>query len=359
MGKKIFTLAELATYTNAQLIGNPAHTISGIADLDSASMEDASFLANPNYEKAMKASNAGVVFIAPDTKLIEGRNFLITQTPSKDFQKLLEAFIEEEENQTSGFEGIHPSAVIHPSAKIGIDVTIGPHAVIDKNVIISHNTIVSAGCYIGSGSSIGHHCLIYPNVTIRECCSIGNNVIIQPGAVIGSCGFGYLTDEQGHHTKLNQIGTVIIEDDVEIGANTTIDRSRFKSTEIRQGSKIDNLVQIAHGVIIGKHNIIVSQTGIAGSSETGNYVVIAAQAGVAGHLFITHKTMIAAKAGVSKSITTSGNYRGIPAVPIAEFNRNSVYLRNIEKYIDRIKALEEQLMQLQISDKNHGFQQEK
>ena len=168
-------------------------------------------------------------------------------------------------------------------------------------------------------------------------------MIIQPGAVIGSCGFGYITDNRGIHTKLNQIGTVIIEDDVEVGANTTIDRSRFKSTKIGEGTKIDNLVQIAHGVVLGKHNIIVSQVGIAGSTETGNHVVIGAQAGVSGHLFITHKTMIAAKAGISKSILKSGNYRGIPAVPILEFNRNSVYLRNIDKYIQQIKHLEEKL----------------
>ena len=338
MSNRVFTLAELATLTASRLIGDPSLRIHNVADLESAGSEDASFLASPLYEKAMLASKAGVVFIAEYTPFPSGRNFLISENPSRAFQQAVEVFIGD--ISYSGFSGIHPSAIVHPEAVIGKNVTIGPRAVIDQKVTIGDNTIIGVGCYVGPNVAIGTDCLLHPNVTIRERCQIGNRVIVQPGAVIGSCGFGYTTDNMGRHTKLNQVGIVIIEDDVEIGANTTIDRSRFKATIIGQGSKIDNLVQIGHGVEIGKHNIIVAQTGIAGSTKTGAYVVIGGQVAIAGHLTIADKTMIAGKSGVSKSILKPGKYRGTPAVPLDEYNRNYVYLRNIESYIEQLKKVQ-------------------
>jgi UDP-3-O-[3-hydroxymyristoyl] glucosamine N-acyltransferase len=344
MNTKSFTLAQLAELTQSKLVGNPAHMIYNVADLGSASAGDVSFLASPLYEKAMRASKAGAIFITPDTSLLSnGPHFLIHKDPSRAFQQVIEAFMGETLNQISGFLGIHSTAVIHEAASIGQNVTIGPRAVIDQDVVIGSNTTISAGCYIGLGTIIGHDCLLYPNVTIRERCRIGNRVIIQPGAVIGSCGFGYTTDNKGHHNKLNQLGIVIVEDDVEIGANSTIDRSRFKATVVKQGTKIDNLVMIGHGVTVGEHNIIVAQTGIAGSSTTGKHVILAGQVAVAGHLSIADKTVVAGKSGVSKSITISGKYGGIPAMPIREYNRNSVYLRNIETYVLQIKELQSQL----------------
>lgn len=343
MAKKVFTLAELASLTNSRLVGDGSLQIQNVADLETAGSFDASFLANPNYDKAMRASLAGVVFVSPDVELIAGRNFLVTSDPSRAFQITVEAFFGRVVHVFSGFEGIHPSAVIHETASLGKNVTVGPQAVIDKDVVIGDNTVIGAGCYVGFHVTIGSDSLLHPRVTIRERCQIGNRVIIQPGAVIGSCGFGYTTDNQGRHIKLNQIGIVVIEDDVEIGANTTIDRSRFKATLIGRGSKIDNLVQIGHGVIVGAHNIIVAQTGIAGSTKTGNYVVIAGQVAVAGHLTIADKTMIAGKSGVSKSITESGKYGGIPVMPIKEYNRNTVMLRNIDTYVEQIKKLQQKI----------------
>ena len=341
MNKRVFTLAELAEFTQSQLVGNAAHRITNVADLESAGSEDASFLANPAYNKAMRASQAGVVFVSPKDTIEPGRNFLITENPSRAFQKTVEALCGE--TVRSGFTGIHASAIIHASVTLGKNVTIGPHAVIDQGVAIGDNTTISARCCIGPETTIGHDCFLYANVTIRERCQIGNRVIIQPGAVIGSCGFGYTTDAQGRHTKLNQVGIVIIEDDVEIGANTTIDRSRFKATIIGRGSKIDNLVQIGHGVTIGAHNIIIAQTGIAGSTTVGNYVAIGGHAAIAGHISIADKTMIAAMSGVSKSITESGKYGGIPVMPITEYNRTAVYLRNISTYVAQVKALQARL----------------
>lgn len=343
MSQKVFNLAQLAELTHSHLVGDPSHVIRNVADLETAGAEDASFLANLNYDKAMRASKAGVVFVGPGTDLIPGRNFLVTEHPSRAFQDVVELIFGETVKILSGFSGIHPTSVIHPTASLGKNITIGPHAVIDKDAVIGNNATISAGAYIGYAAVIGEQTFIHPNAVVRERCKLGNRVIIQPGAVIGSCGFGYTTDNNGQHTKLNQVGIVIIEDDVEIGANTTIDRSRFKATVIKKGSKIDNQVQIGHGAEIGEHNIIVAQCGIAGSSATGKYVVMGGQSALAGHLSVADGTMIAGKSGVSKTITKSGKYGGIPCMPIADYNRNSVLLRNIENYVDRIKALEEKI----------------
>lgn len=354
MKKKEYTLADLAKLTQSKLVGKADHLIKNVADLDSATSEDISFLSNPRYVpnpryvQAMLKSHAGAIFIDQQTfgqYPRENTNFLINENPSHAFQVVVELY-HRKLNKPSGFEGIHPTAVIHSSATIGKNVTIGPHAVIDNDVIIGDDTFIGVGTYIGPETIIGKECLIHPRVTIREHCQLGNRVIVQPGAVIGSCGFGYTTDNKGIHSKLNQIGNVTIEDDVEIGANTTIDRARFKTTRIGKGTKIDNLVQIAHGVVIGAHNIIVGQTGIAGSTQTGKYVVLAGQVAVAGHIKLDDGVIVSACSGVSKSLS-KGTYGGIPALPIQEYNRNSVFLRNIESYINQLKDLQKRLTALE------------
>lgn len=343
--KKNFTLAELATLTNNKLIGDPEYVISGVADLETATSQDASFFSNLRYQHAMNHSKAGVIFIDSTATLIEGKNYLLSDQPSQSFQQLVDVLFPQR-NSPSGFIGIHPTAVIHQTAQIGEGVTIGPHAIIDEGVTIATQTFVGAGVYIGPESIIGSSCIIHPRAIIRERCEIGDRVIIQPGAVIGSCGFGYITDIQGQHIKLNQVGNVVIENDVEIGANTTIDRARFQSTKIGQGSKIDNLVQLAHGVQIGPHNIIVAQVGIAGSTSTGRYVVLAGQVAVAGHIHLSDGVTVAGKSGVTKSLS-SGKYGGIPAITLNEYNRNQVFLRNIEKYVNLLKNLTKRLESLE------------
>jgi UDP-3-O-[3-hydroxymyristoyl] glucosamine N-acyltransferase len=237
--------------------------------------------------------------------------------------------------------------VIHETALLAEGVSVGPHVSIDEGVKIGTGTFIGAGTYIGPNTVIGSGCLIHARVVIREECQIGHRVIIQPGAVIGSCGFGYTTDKEGKHVKLNQVGNVRIEDDVEIGANTTIDRARFKNTKVSQGSKIDNLVQLGHGVNIGPHNIIVAQTGIAGSTSTGRYVVLAGQVAVAGHLHLSDGVTVAAKSGVTKSLS-AGKYGGMPATALEEYNRNKVLLRNIGKYLQQIKILTDRIEKLEL-----------
>lgn len=341
MKKEAYTLSELAELTGSRLSGDSTYLIRNVADLESATPSDASFLSNPKYASVMKNSKAGVIFINDSVECLDGRNYLIVKDPSLAFQTLVETFYEDAKTP-SGFSGIHSTAVIHPTAKIGSNVQIGPFAVIEQYAQIGDRTIISAHSYIGPKSTIGNDSLIHPNVTIRERCIIGNRVVIQPGAVIGSCGFGFITNTQGHHVKLDQLGTVTIEDDVEIGANTTIDRARFKTTKIGRGTKVDNLVQIGHGVQLGEDNMIVAQVGIAGSTETGRHVILGGKAAIAGHIKLDSGVRVAGFAGVSKSLP-KGDYNGIPAVPIQDYNRNAVLLRNMHKFVERLKKLEEKI----------------
>ena len=287
----------------------------------------------------MKKSNAGIICVDEKTELTTGKNYLVSTDPTRVIQTIAELFIPQ---KPSGFTGIHPSAVIHPSAHIDPTATIGPNTTIDRDTKIGPHTLIGPNVSIGFEVEIGTECHIHPNTTIRERCRLGNRVILQPGSVIGSCGFGYAPDKLGRHTKLEQLGVVILEDDVEIGANTTIDRARFKATIIRKGTKIDNLVQIAHNVEVGEHNIIAAQTGIAGSAKTGKYVMMGGQVGIVGHVEIADQVMIATRGGVSKSLKT-GKYRGSPAIPINEYQRQEVHVRKLEEYAARLKELEKKL----------------
>ncbi len=337
-----YSLEELAKKTNSKLVGNSKHCITGVADLESATQDDASFLSNMRYHGAMLRSHAGVVVIQEGIERSDNRNYLISENPDAAFQQLIELYRTNRAPRTY-FTGIHPTAVIHPTAKIGENVTICPHAVIDGGVTIENDTFIGAGSCIGADVTIGAESVIYQQVTVREGCHVGKRTIIQPGAVIGSCGYGFTTDKMGRHTKLNQVGNVSIEDDVEIGANTTIDRARFKTTEIGEGSKIDNLVQIAHGVVIGKHCLLVAQVAIAGSAQIGNHVVLAGKAAVNGHIKVCDQVIVAAYSGVSKSITKPGRYAGIPVQELSEYNKNQVLLRNIKKLTADVQELKRKL----------------
>ena len=334
-----YTTLELAKIAGGELIGSDTHEISGVNDLTGAGSGDASFLSNPKYRSAADESNAGLICIDPESERIAGKNYLVTDSPSSAFQKIAEALLI---STTTGFKGIHPTAVIHKTAIVSDNVEIGPYVVIDAHAKIGKGCHLLAHAYIGHSVTMGDDCTIYQNVTIREKCQLGNRVIIQPGAVIGSCGYGYETTPQGEHKKLTQLGNVILDDDVEIGANTTIDRARFKSTRIKRGAKIDNLVQLGHNVEIGEHNLIISQTGIAGSTKTGHHVVLGGQVGVTGHIEICPGVIVAAKGGITKSVTKPGTYNGVPIQPINEYNRQQVNLRKVADLKKRIDKLEQQ-----------------
>lgn len=322
-----YSLKQLAELVNGTLVGDPARLIAGIADLESATESDVSFFSNSRYATKLKNSKAGVV-LAQKEHVISGIDFIVVADPSASFQKLIELFCDDLE-ANHGVVGVDSTAAIDPACVMGASVAVGPHVVIGKDVHIGEGTIIHAGCVIERSVKIGDCCVLYPHVVLREGTILHNRVILQPGVVVGSCGFGYATDKRGMHTKLKQMGCVIIEDDVEIGANSTIDKSRFNATRIGRGTKIDNLVQIGHGVEIGKHCIIVAQTGIAGSTKIGDHVVIGGQVGISGHLEIAGGVSIAAKSGVSKSLLEPGQYGGVPAVAFKEYQRQQVEIRKL------------------------------
>ncbi len=349
MASKKQTLAELAEHFNCKLYGNKDVLIYHVNSLENAKEGDLSFFSNPryasaSYTEALKESKASAFCISSEISLEKDKNYLISEDPSLTFQKIAEHFLDSETE--TAFTGIHETAVIHKSAKIAPNVTIGPYSVIDKDVTIGEKTDIASHVTIGASVEIGKNCKIYSHCTIREKCKIKNHVILQPGCVIGSCGFGYITDKTGKHKKLVQLGIVILEDDVEIGANTTIDRARFEATLIRKGTKIDNLVQIAHNVEIGEDNIIAGQVGIAGSSKTGKRVILGGQVGVSGHVEIEDNVLIAAQSGVSKSLK-SGKYRGAPAIDIIQYNKQQAYIRKLSKYIERLQVLSQKFEDLE------------
>ncbi len=333
-----YTLGELAKLTLSELKGNADHIINGVDELESATPSDISFFSNTKYREFLSKTNAGAICVDRKEAIISGKNYLISDNPSDTFQKLLSLFIPT--SDASGFLGIHSSAVIHSSVQIGKDVQIGPLVVIDRNCVIGDGSRILSGVCIGCEVTLGQNCVIYPNVTIREGSKLGNQVIIQSGAVIGGCGFGYITSSIGKHEKIKHLGNVVLEDDVEIGSNTTIDRGRFKETRIRKGSKIDNLVMIAHNVIIGEDNLIVAQTGVAGSSKTGKRVILAAQSGMVGHIEIANDVILMARGAFSKSIKEKGVYGGAPAVPIKSYHEQTVHAKRLASYVSRIIALE-------------------
>ena len=338
-GSVSFTLEELSVRLGAQFEGDPHLCLAGVCDLEHATSTDLSFFWNPRYFQKMVESRAGAIIVAPTVERPAGKNYLLHSDPSVVFQAALALFMGSKAH-VSGFEGIHPTAVVHPTAKLGEGVVLGPHAVVDEYAVIGDRTIINALVYIGPRVCIGTDCTIHPHVVIREQCVLGNRVIVQPGAVIGSCGYGYSTDNEGRHTKLDQLGNVVLHDDVEIGANTTIDRARFQSTVIGEGTKVDNQVQIAHNVEIGNHCLIVSQVGIAGSTKLGNRVTLGGQVAVNGHIQIADGVRVTACSGVSKSLPRAGDYGGVPVQPLHEYNRNAVYLRRVGELFERVKALE-------------------
>ncbi|MCH7228923.1 UDP-3-O-(3-hydroxymyristoyl)glucosamine N-acyltransferase [Haloferula sp. A504] len=335
------TLSELARQVDGDIVrGEPSFLIEGIAALDEAGPSELSFLGNERYRQQFLETRAGAVFVPPGvTAGPESAALIAVENPSLAFGVAVKHFTAA---HARVFEpGIDPRAIIDES--VGFDpakVRIHAGAVVMAGAVIGDGTEIGPNVVVGEKVVIGSDCLLHALVSIRERCVLGDRVIVQPGAVIGSDGFGYETVE-GRHVKMDQIGIVVLEDDVEIGANTTIDRARFGRTVIGAGSKIDNLVQIAHNVQIGEHNLLVSQTGVAGSSKTGKYVVMAAQAGVAGHVKIGDQAVFAARTGATADLEGGKTYGGYPAQPHMDDQRQKAALRKLPDLIKRVKRLEE------------------
>jgi len=286
--------------------------ISGIGTLDLAGPDQASFLANMRYQAALASSQAGVVFVpqSVDEQGLAGRAAIVVPDAYLAFALLQRHFYPQQ--QGAGIR--HPSAVIDSTAELADDVDVGPLAVIGAHAQIGAGTVIAAGCVIGDGVHIGTQCLLHARAVVAHGCQLGDRVILQSGAVIGADGFGYAWTGR-EHLKIPQTGRVVIEDDVEIGANSCIDRGALGDTIIRQGVKLDNLIQIGHNVEIGACSIMASQVGISGSTHIGRGCQIGGQAGIAGHLKIGDGCKLAAKTGVMGDLAAGGTYGGMPAMP--------------------------------------------
>ncbi len=333
-----FTVKELAALSGGELVGDSTLKITGAASLGEATQGEISFFANRKYVALLRKTRATAVFVPPDFAEPINAAQIRVSNPTKAFEQVLLKFAPKPITFTPG---IHPSAVVDPSAQLGDRVSIQPLAVIEAGAKIGDDTIIGAGSYVGHETVIGSACHIYPHVTIRERSRIGSRVIIHSGAAIGADGFGFEMID-GRQEKIQQLGIVQIDDDVEIGANTTVDRARFGRTWIQQGVKIDNLVQIAHNVVIGKNTVIAAQTGIAGSVQIGQRVLIGGQAGIIGHIEIGDNTAIGAQSGIPKSIS-GGAWWASPAVPLAEAQRQIAWVHRLGKLFARVKEIEKKL----------------
>lgn len=338
-----FTIKEVAQFVGGKIFGDENISISKVARIEEAQKGELTFLYHPTYEKYFTSTKASAILVKPGFKKTrDDITYIEVESPDKAFGKIIIKYF----SLDFKLNGINDTAFVHKNASIGKDVSLGMNVAISAGCKIGNNVKIFHNTVLLENVEVGNDTIVFQNVSIREGCRIGERVIIHPGVVIGSDGFGFNPDEKGVYQKVPQIGNVIIEDDVEIGANSTIDRAAVGSTVIRRGVKIDNLVQIAHNVMIGEDTVISALCGISGSTKIGSNCILAGQVGVAGHLEIADKVVILAKSGISKSLTEEGYYFGIPAKKMRIARRLEAHLRNLPEYSERIKELEKEVKQL-------------
>lgn len=340
-------LKEIADYLGGELEGDGERMITGIAGIQDALPGHLSFVASEKYASIARKSAASALIVGKKLE-IEGFDLIRVGDPSLAWNRILDLV---KPIPIRFNPGVHQSAVVSSEATLGDGVVVMANATVERGASVGDRTVVYPGVYIGHDCRIGADCILYPNVVIRERAVLGDRVIVHGGAVIGADGFGY-AGEDGRRQKQEQFGNVVLEDDVEIGANVTIDRARFDSTRIGRGTKIDNLVQIAHNVVIGENSIIISQTGIAGSTRIGKNVIMAGQVGVAGHITVGDNVRVAAKSGVTKSVAADETLYGNPAGNYTEKRREVVSLRKLPELLEAVKALSERVSRLEAQSEN-------
>lgn len=338
MGK---TLSEIAAYLQASVVGEGAVEIRDIKGLDEAGEGDLSFLANPKYRRKIATTAASAILVSAPVEGT-GKNFIVVKDPYAALARLLALFYPEERD----FQGVSPAAFIGPGAAVADGATVYPGVYVGQGARIGRGTVLYPGVYVGHGASVGEDCILYPNVTVYRRCLIGSRVILHAGVVVGSDGFGF-ANPGIENRKVPQVGIVQIDDDVEIQANTTIDRGTLGKTWIQRGVKIDNLVQIAHNVVIGENSIVVAQVGISGSTRLGKRVIIGGQAGLVGHIHVGDNVMIAARAGINKDIPSSRIMSGAPAIPHAEWLRLNAHILRLPEMHKTVQELRKKIEELE------------
>jgi UDP-3-O-[3-hydroxymyristoyl] glucosamine N-acyltransferase len=339
------TVKEIAARLQGVVAGNEDLVIESVAALDQAGGDALSFLSNPRYAPAMRTTQAGAVLVNEAWQGETAATLIRVKSADAAFAQaaswLARPAIEFKPR-------IHPTAIVSDNVTLGRDVHVGPHCVIEAGSRIGDRTVLVAGCYVGHACVIGSDCRLYPHVSLREYTRVGDRVILHNGAVLGSDGFGYVK-EGSRWKKIPQVGIVVVGDDVEIGANTTVDRARFGETRIERGAKLDNLVQVAHNVGVGEDVAIAAQTGISGSSRIGERVQLGGQVGVAGHLHVGHDSVVGAQSGVSKDVPPASYMFGYPAMPALEAKKLHAHMarlpelkKKLAEMEARLKALEDQ-----------------
>jgi UDP-3-O-[3-hydroxymyristoyl] glucosamine N-acyltransferase len=332
-----FTAADLAKHLNGEVLGDGALPITGFAPADAAKKGDLTFAENEAYFARAELSAASAILVSsPFTS--SSKSLIRVANARVAFANVLPLFFPE----LTFAAGIHPTAQIAPTAEIDPSVHVGPFCVVGDGVKIQARSVLEGGNHLGANCRLGEDVRLFPRVVLYAQTQVGNRVRIHSGAVIGSDGFGYVFD-QGRHLKVPQIGNVVIEDDVEIGANSAIDRAALGSTVIGKGTKIDNLVQVGHNVVLGEHCILCGQVGIAGSTKVGRYVTMAGQAGLAGHLTVGDQVTVGAQAGVMHDIPTGQKWLGAPAQPDRQMKRVFLALQRLPELLQRVHQLEKRL----------------
>lgn len=336
-------LEEIAEMLSGRIEGAIEKEITGVGKIETAGSSEITFISNPQYEKYFKTTKAGAIIISNEFELKTKRSDLSiirVEDPYLSFLKLLEKF---EEGKVNEQNGISEYCVVGENCDLGENVYLGNYVSIGNNCKLGKNTKIYSNCTLESNTVLGNNCVIYPNVSIYKNCITGNNVIIHSGTVIGSDGFGFAKQEDGTYKKIPQTGNVVIEDNVEIGSNCSIDRATLGETRICKGVKLDNQIQIAHNVFIDENTVIAAQVGIAGSTKIGKRCMIGGQSGIVGHITICDDVIIGAAVGVPKSIDKPGIYTGYRARPLKETLRLEVGLQNIRKLEDKVKDLEKKI----------------
>lgn len=328
-------LSELADRLGCRLEGDGAVDITRVSGIQEAGPGDVTFIANAKYEKLLGSTRASAVILRDDAPAAPNAS-LRTADPYLAFARAVRIFAPEWRPPA----GIHPLTVVAESARLGADVSVGPFVTIGERASIGDRTVIFPNVTIGPDAVIGADCVIHTHVSIRERVAIGQRVVLQDGAVVGSDGFGFARRGDGTHEKIPQIAIVVIEDDVELGANTTVDRPAVGETRIRQGTKIDNLVQIAHGVSVGRNVLMAAQVGVAGSTEVHDDAVLGGQAGITGHIAVERGAVVAAHAGVTNSVAAGAMVAGYPAIESREWRRSSAVFRRLPEIKRRLEALE-------------------
>ncbi len=342
---KSYTLGEIAELVGGQVDGDARTRISGVSGIREARKGDITFVANDRYAPQIHETRASAVVVGERTPG-NSKPMVRVRNPDQAFSKLVEVIGHACATARRPAAGVHPSAVLGRKVSLGKGVSIGPCVVVEDGVSVGDGTVLYPHVYVGHNTAIGRDCLIYPNVSIREHTRIGDRVIIHSGAAIGCDGFGFSTVKGVHH-KIPQVGIVQIDDDVEIGACVTIDRARFDKTWIGRGTKIDNLVQIAHNVVIGPHCVVTAQCGIAGSSRLGSNVTVAGPAGIAGHIEVGDNVVIAGRAGVTKDVPARQVVSGLPAQPHAQELKLQALVRRLPEAAQHLEDLERRIQRLE------------